>query len=224
MEEAQKALQIQEQRAKYDEEHAKHMAKLDVMIADEKQRIKDAQLSRERAIAIQQKERDLSQAQALTIRALKNPLPDLVNNTLSAQSAAPPSSPLQVSKSVADPASNGHNPAKIKSSNPISAHPGSRKWTQKRMSAAKEEWERQKRVENARNSDIDSVMEMIGLEEVKLQILKIKAKIEVNLRQNADMSKDRLNVVLLGNPGTGEYFAARSRPWGAIQLIQRTNT
>lgn len=78
-----------------------------------------------------------------------------------------------------------------------------------RDSPAKQDWEHQKRTLNARNDDIDSVMEMIGLEEVKTQILRIKAKIEVSIRQNSDMTEDRLNVVFLGNPGTGKNFEVR---------------
>jgi hypothetical protein len=204
-------LQIQEQRAKDDEEHAKHTAKLDMMLADERQRMKDAQLCRERAIAIQQKEKDLTQAQALTIRTLEKSLPDPVSNTSRVPPVSPASSLPQGNNSVADPASNGPSAAKPKNSPHNSGQPGGRKWMQKRVSLAKQEWDQQKRTENAYNDDIDSVMEMIGLEEVKLQILRIKAKIEVSIRQNADMSKDRLNVVFLGNPGTGKQAEALQR-------------
>ena len=58
-------------------------------------------------------------------------------------------------------------------------------------------------MENASNDAIDAVMDMVGLEEVKSQILKIKAKIDATVRQSSDMKEDRLNVAFLGNPGTG---------------------
>lgn len=49
--------------------------------------------------------------------------------------------------------------------------------------AANEEWERQKYFEGASNADIDALMELIGLEEVKDQVLRIKGKIDVAIRQ-----------------------------------------
>jgi replication-associated recombination protein RarA len=50
-------------------------------------------------------------------------------------------------------------------------------------------------------------MDMTGLEAVKAQVLKIKAKIDVTKRQNTSLKDERFNVVLLGNPGTGDYFS-----------------
>lgn len=49
-------------------------------------------------------------------------------------------------------------------------------------------------------------MEMIGLEDVKAQVLKIKAKVETSIRQGNDLKNERLGLVLLGNPGTGTFF------------------
>ena len=66
------------------------------------------------------------------------------------------------------------------------------------------EWDRQKRVEGASNDSIDSLMALTGLEDVKSKILNIKSKIELVQRQGTDMKKERLGVVLLGNPGTGK--------------------
>lgn len=65
-------------------------------------------------------------------------------------------------------------------------------------------WDRQKQTEGARNSAIDSLMEMTGLEDAKSQILSIKARADVAIRQNIDVKKERFGIVLLGNPGTGE--------------------
>lgn len=47
---------------------------------------------------------------------------------------------------------------------------------------------------------------MIGLEEVKNQMLRIKSKVDTSLRQGTDLRKERLGLVLLGNPGTGLSF------------------
>jgi hypothetical protein len=53
-------------------------------------------------------------------------------------------------------------------------------------------------------------MEMIGLEDVKSQVLRIKAKVDTSVRQDTDLKKERLGLVLLGNPGTG-MLLVRSR-------------
>lgn len=70
-------------------------------------------------------------------------------------------------------------------------------------SASKTEWQRQKDQENAKNPAMDKIMEMIGLEDVKLQFLRIKSKVDTSIRQGTDIRKERLGLVLLGNPGTG---------------------
>ena len=70
-------------------------------------------------------------------------------------------------------------------------------------SPAELEWERQKQVENARNDAIDTIMSLTGLEDVKNKILAIKAKTDASQRQRTDMKKERLGMVMLGNPGTG---------------------
>jgi hypothetical protein len=79
------------------------------------------------------------------------------------------------------------------------------------QSPSEVEWERQKRVENASNDAIDAIMKLTGLEQVKEKILDIKAKIETLARQGTDMKKERLGIVMLGNPGTGENICPRFR-------------
>lgn len=71
------------------------------------------------------------------------------------------------------------------------------------VSSPEAEWQRQKDVEGASSAAIDTVMGMIGLEEVKRQMLRIKDKIEVTQRQGTSLNDERFNIVLLGNPGTG---------------------
>jgi hypothetical protein len=66
------------------------------------------------------------------------------------------------------------------------------------------EWQRQKDQENASNPAIDKIMEMIGLEDVKSQVLRIKSKVDTSIRQGTDLKTERLGLVLLGNPGTGQ--------------------
>lgn len=77
-------------------------------------------------------------------------------------------------------------------------------------SPARDKWEYQKRVDGVQNFAIDKIMDLTGLEEVKEQILRIKAKIDTMKRQGVALDKERLNLVLLGNPGTGQLHSALS--------------
>lgn len=70
--------------------------------------------------------------------------------------------------------------------------------------SAEEEWQRQKAVEAASNTSIDALMDMTGLANVKQQFLKIKDRVEIARRREESMRKTRLNVSMLGNPGTGK--------------------
>ncbi|CAI7659971.1 unnamed protein product [Penicillium viridicatum] len=79
----------------------------------------------------------------------------------------------------------------------------------KKASAAKGDWDYQKKFLNAQSQEIDKLIDMIGLESVKKKFLSIKAKVDVSIRQNIDLSRDRFGSVLLGNPGTGKTTVAR---------------
>ena len=79
----------------------------------------------------------------------------------------------------------------------------------KLVSAAQNDWEHQKQFEDASNEQLDELMTMIGLENVKEAFLDIKAKIDLTVRQNTSLAKERFGVSLLGNPGTGKTTVAR---------------
>ncbi|KAJ5823469.1 hypothetical protein N7447_005809 [Penicillium robsamsonii] len=78
-----------------------------------------------------------------------------------------------------------------------------------KISAAKRDWEYQKQFFNAQSQEIDKLIDMIGLTSVKTKFLSTKAKVDVAIRQNIDLSRDRFGSVLLGNPGTGKTTVAR---------------
>jgi len=78
-----------------------------------------------------------------------------------------------------------------------------------KTSAAREDWEHQKKYEAAKNEQLDELMSMVGLEDVKEAFLAIKAKVDITVRQGVSLSKERFGASLLGNPGTGKTTVAR---------------
>lgn len=70
--------------------------------------------------------------------------------------------------------------------------------------SAQEEWEAMKSQFGARSDPLDTLMGMIGLESVKQEFLSIKSKVDVSVRQQISLSKERFGCTLLGNPGTGK--------------------
>lgn len=73
----------------------------------------------------------------------------------------------------------------------------------RKHSAAEQEWQCQKDVENTSNEALDGLMSMTGLENVKQEFLRIKGRVDTVIRQGADLNDERFSGALLGNPGTG---------------------
>jgi hypothetical protein len=70
--------------------------------------------------------------------------------------------------------------------------------------SAKEMWERMKQSGDASDA-LDRLMALVGLEDVKIQFLKIKATIEAARRRKGWLRRLDLNMAFLGNPGTGKF-------------------
>ncbi|KAJ7494734.1 P-loop containing nucleoside triphosphate hydrolase protein [Mycena galericulata] len=190
--------------------HEERIAEVNAKIAREEQASQDARLAEEREHALRQKQKDLQDAATRARQRQSVSQPTLYSGFTSSTSAAGPSGTgNQSSKDKSDPGSAPQNrttPAPNFKSTPnsknVSPAAGSK-------SASQEEWERQKRIEGASNDAIDSIMSMIGLEDVKSQVLRIKQKIDVVKRQQARLNDERFNIVLQGNPGTGKTTVAR---------------
>jgi hypothetical protein len=173
------------------------MADINAKIAAEEQAARDARAANERAQALKQKQKDLEDASARARRKASQP------TSSSFMAPTPPmNQPSTTQRSVHITVDSTPQPGTHASAPNTSGGP---------KSSSQEEWERQKRVEGANNDSIDSIMNMIGLEDVKSQVLKIKHKIDVVKRQNATLNDERFNIVLQGNPGTGTFYSISLR-------------
>ncbi|KAF9004594.1 P-loop containing nucleoside triphosphate hydrolase protein [Cyathus striatus] len=173
--------------------HDQRMAEIEEKIKAERALIHDAQLAEEREAALHQKQQELAEAHRLAVEASTR------KPHVSPVSSSPDSDNLlsQITPT----------PETMQSEKSLPTVPQSR---QPKESPSEVEWKRQKVVEGADNQAIDSIMEMSGLEDVKEQVLRIKAKIDTATRQNVTLKGERFNIVLLGNPGTGKTTVARN--------------
>ncbi|KAK0239336.1 P-loop containing nucleoside triphosphate hydrolase protein [Armillaria nabsnona] len=214
-----------ERQKKRDEEEAEHLRRIKEIgeqLAEQQQLLQDTHIKEARRNEIRQKMQDLQDAAELVRNGTSRP-----PSTTPVDIAAGPSVVSATDKSTTTPlASRPSTPAKGTSDSSRPSQ-GSEKVTRSVTSSkhrhgvatsnpsvsgqsnAEEEWQYQKDAEGVSNQAIDAIMEMVGLEAVKKQILSIKGKIDVSKRQNTDMSKERFNIVLLGNPGTGKTTVAR---------------
>ena len=187
-----------------------HLAQMDVLNAQinkERQAREDARLEQERLQAIKQKEDDLAtlRAQRSTWQQMLSPSKILATASDIFSRTADGRTDGRDVKTTPDnaPSVKAQTTSQMPSSDTTLTPPG-RSFPQLAESPTKKEWLRQKNIQGASNLSIDAIMDMTGLEEVKQKVLNIKTKIDVSIRQGASLKRERFNVVLLGNPGTGK--------------------
>ncbi|CAG8959271.1 hypothetical protein HYFRA_00012629 [Hymenoscyphus fraxineus] len=201
---AQKALEEKLRREEKQQKHLREVAKIQEQIDEVTQSMKDLQINADQAASLEQKKKDLVAAKELAKKQTSMPQNNRIpsGNDHPQSSQEPPKQPPkqpQLSKPAAKSTS-VNSSALVESLKDCLTH---------NKSSAKTEWQRQKDQDNASNEAIDAIMDMIGLEDVKSQVLRIKAKVETAIRQGTDLKKERLGLVLLGNPGTGKTTVAR---------------
>ena len=173
-------LELQEKR---DQEKARHEAEivdLDLQIHLIHEQTKEKHTAKERANALELKKQDLEAAKLHTKGTLPRATPERTTDAAVATMSDKPSS------------------------TDSSASTGQDLKSKREKSESEVEWERQKDIEGALNDAIDDLMRLTGLESVKEKFLEIKAKIEAVARKGIDVKKERMGVIMMGNPGTGK--------------------
>lgn len=224
---AQKDFDEKVKREQRQQEHLKKLAKIDADIVKVTSQMNDTRLENEQHAVLAQKQKDLQslreRANSAQASTLGDPLGIYDDNDSGPRkqvSSKLPKAPISPSSSrsgapiTTPPPTNLHSmpgsfppspePQKLSLHQPTNdAQPRKTALSSNDNSPSRAEWERQKAQENAINPAIDKIMEMIGLEAVKEQVLRIKAKVETCIRQGTNIKEERLSLILLGNPGTG---------------------
>ena len=169
-------MKAQDERERAQREHDVKMTELDAKLQYQQDALKDAQAQKDRENEIKKKEKEIEE--------MKQKLRDAENAKKKAAAA-------KAKAAVQDAPS---------ASNPSAPPPPPRPMF---PSAARDKWEYQKHTEGEQNDAIDKIMDMTGLEQVKQKILQIKGNLDTMHRQGVPIDKERINLALLGNPGTG---------------------
>lgn len=196
----QREFEIDMKRAEAKQKHLREMALLDDRIQKEREQIKDEQDRLERERALEQKRRDVEEAREMTRRRLLETPPQVTQTPTNSNPPAPGIVASVGAMLRGSPAPNTNSPIVAPTPDPDLAQ---------QLSPTEAEWVRQKTMDGAVNEHLDKLMDMIGLEDVKSQILKIKSKMDTTIRQGTDLNDERFGVILQGNPGTGKTTVAR---------------
>jgi hypothetical protein len=196
---AQRDLDAKMRREANMQKHLKEVARLDEEIAQVTQEMENLRLDKEQRAILTQKQKDLEAAKERANRIKNSPAKD-------SPSISGDSDPSPRNEGIKKSSKSSTTPEKTTPHRPSNLQEHIKIAVAHSKSSSKMDWQRQKDQENANNPAIDAIMEMIGLESVKEQVLRIKSKVETSIRQGTDLRKERLGLVLLGNPGTGIFL------------------
>ncbi|KAJ4477292.1 P-loop containing nucleoside triphosphate hydrolase protein [Lentinula aciculospora] len=204
-----KELKSRMKRQEEEEEHLRQLKELEQKITEQQELVRDAQLKTQRENELQQKAADVEEAKTLTERALDfaQQVGRRFSSGFTMASMAPLKSPHENLPSKQSPTS--PNPGDATQRRPTVFTSNSSISGGKPPSESESRWQYKKSVEGVNNQAIEAIMKMTGLEEVKLEVLKILDTIEVKQRQGILYDDERYNVAFLGNPGTGKTTVAR---------------
>jgi len=189
-----KDFELELKRQERQREHARQLAKIQQQQEEQKRIVKEIAEEKERQNILSQQTRDLE------------------NLTKMAERAQHPQNPLPKSPSkTPNPYTTGARiPEEAQTKVPAQADSPGKPQIQPKQSTARDDWERQKKMEGQSNESLDALMGMAGLEEVKEKFLDIKAKVDTVVRQNTSLKDERFSAALLGNPGTGMCLFLKS--------------
>ncbi|TAQ88242.1 hypothetical protein B7494_g3417 [Chlorociboria aeruginascens] len=194
---AKKALLDQQRREERDRRHLAEISKIQDQIDQITQSLKDIRLDSEQANILAQKRQDLEK------------LKELANKPPSPQSHPTTAGGIEPQEEIIKEHTNVSQTPKHPPNRAQNLQKHLKICLSHNVSPSKTEWQRQKDQENAHNPAIDKIMDMIGLDKVKSQVLNIKSKVDTSKRQRTDLRRERFGLVLLGNPGTGKTTVAR---------------
>lgn len=207
---AQKVLKEKLKREEQKQKHLREVARIQEQIDEVTEGMKDIQISADQKAVLEQKKKDLAAAKKrASERKITSQNIDGLSNSNQQQASGessrePSKEPSQ--KTTTKSSQTSATGTKSSSINRDALNASLKACLTHNKSNSKTEWQRQKDQENATNPALDEIMDMIGLEDVKDKLLKIKAKVETAIRQGTDLKKERLGLILLGNPGTGLYY------------------
>jgi hypothetical protein len=196
---AQRALEEKRKRDEKNQKYLKEVAKVEEEMEQMNQKMRDARLDSEQNAILAEKRMDLAAARERANMA-QNSRQEDPPGIYKDDKSNPTNLPLNKCSQIPP------GPVTSPSVHQAKLREHIKTAVEHNKSPSMTEWQRQKDQENAHNRAVDKIMEMIGLENVKAQVLGIKAKVETSIRQDTDLRKERLGLVLLGNPGTGIFF------------------